>query len=929
MLSVTLEAQPLSTPSAPTISVGIQDANNPLSHLNAQGRPSGFLIDLVEAIAKERNLKIVIDNRPWNELLPDFKVGKVDVLANMVFTAERETYANFSIAHLSLPSGIYIRKGDSSINSIDDLSDKRIPINVGGYLEEFTRKYDWRQKIATATSLAELLQQLNVGQIDAVIGNKIFGDNIIRTEKLSNIQPAPFEIKEIRFQSHLAVLKGRDQLLYELNAGLIALRSSGVYDNIYERWIGPLEPRELHWSDFRPYRIPSLIILLALITAFWLQRHLLNKIRQQAAALRTSEERLTLVLEGSQDAFWDWDIASNKVTRNERWSIMLGNTELNCTNIEALDPLIHPDDLAHAKHARELLQAQGHARAEYRIRDRNGHWFWILDRGKVVARDTNGHPSRITGAATDITARKRIEEALGRSQALLEQSQRAAEIGGWEYDNATEQLYWTLQAFRIHDLSPDAGTPTLDQLFALYKTASRVVIRKAFQTALDKGEAFDIELELQTTNKRQIWVRTIGRAEKNTTEVVRVYGSFQDITQRKKTEEERQKLQTKMQETQKLESLGVLAGGIAHDFNNILTVIMGNASLAREYPNDAPAALTQIETASKRAAELCRQMLAYAGKSQTTKECSDLNTIITDTIQLLRLSISKTASMEFALATEPLAIEADASQIRQVIMNLVINASDAIGSENGSILVSSSIKQLTTEMLQEARLGQELPPGPYVCFEVKDNGCGMSAETIARIFDPFFTTKFSGRGLGLAAVLGIVRAHGGAFFVESTVGHGAVFRMLLPPTNKPLTPFIAKTGQKQEPHKTANTGTILIVDDEPGVRKLASNILEHHGYTVALASDGYEALALTLAHGGRIAAVLLDLTMPGLDGPSTLHELRQMKLDIPVLIMSGYSEVDVRGRFPDDPLLAFIPKPFNAEQLSQCLQELLIRSGKT
>jgi len=922
-----LKAQTKPNPPAPIIRVGIETGTSPLSHTNAQGQPSGFLVDLIQAIAKERNLQPVLDYRPWNELLSDFKAGKVDVLANMVFTPERDVYADFSIAHLTLPGVIYIRKDDNSIRTADDLRTKRIAAVPDGYSHDIAVKRGWGQVLIPSTSLVDSLRRLDAGEVDAVIGTKIFAATIIKEQKFANLQPAPFAVNDLRFRYHLAVLKGQDQLLYELNTGLIALRNNGAYDDLYEKWISPLEPRKLRWVDFRPYQFPSYLLLLALLSAFWLQRRLLSRMRLQAAALETSEERLTLVLEGSQDAFWDWNIAANKVTRSARWIVMLGQPELIGTGIEALDPLIHPDDLSHARHARELIQQQGHARAEYRIRDRNGHWLWVLDRGKVVARDASGRPSRITGAATDITARKRIEEALGRSQALLEQSQRAAEIGGWEYDVSTDQFYWTIQAFRIHDLDPNAGSPTLDHLFSLYKTTSQSVIRNAFQNALAEGTSFDVELEMQTTTQRPLWVRTIGRAEINTTQVVRVYGSFQDITQRKKADEERQKLQAKMQEAQKLESLGVLAGGIAHDFNNLLTVIMGNASIAKEDPRDAPAALHQIETATQRAADLCRQMLAYAGKGHTTMECIDLNSIVTDTIHLLRLSISKTAALEFALSPEPLAIEADTSQIRQVIMNLVINASDALGTENGNIVVSSSIKQLTAEILQGARLGQELPPGKYVCFEVKDNGCGMSADTVARIFDPFFTTKFSGRGLGLAAVLGIVRAHNGAFFVESSIGRGAIFRMLLPPTSKPLTSAPAKSSSRPKLPETTKSGTILVVDDEPGVRKLASNILEHQGYTVALASDGYEALALTLAHGGRLAAVLLDLTMPGLDGPSTLRELRQMKVDVPVLIMSGYSEVDVRGRFPDDPLLAFIPKPFTTDQLTQRLRELIVSAG--
>ena len=879
----------------------------------------------MEAIAKERNLQPVFDYRPWGQLLDDFKAERVDMLANMVFTPERAMYADFSIAHLVLPGSIYIRKGDPTIRAPDDLRTKRIAAVPGGYSYDTALKHGWGREYVAAVSLDDALEMLNAGRVDAVLGTKAFSETIIRDKNLANIQPAPFAVHDLRFQYHLAVLKGHDELLYELNAGLIAIRNNGTYDDIYEKWIGPLEPRSLHLRDLHPFLWPSLLIAFGLGVAFVRQRRLVSKLRQQAEALKTSEERLTLVLEGSQDAFWDWDVAANHITRSERWTVIVGDTP-GQPGIEALDPLIHPDDIGHVKQARAHLLEQGHGRVEYRIQARNGQWLWILDRGKVVARDAAGRPTRMTGAASDITTRKRIEEALGRSQALLEQSQRAAEIGGWEFDAITGTLYWTLQAFRIHDLDPDAGTPTMERVFSFYKPTAQPVIRNAFREALNEGRPFDLELELQTGNQRQIWIRTIGRAEKNATRVVRVYGSFQDITFRKREEEERQKLQQKMLEAQKLESLGVLAGGIAHDFNNLLTVIMGNASLAKESPETAPEALQQIETATQRAADLCRQMLAYAGKSRTSTENVDLNSIVTDTVHLLRLSISKNANLDFALSPQPLAIEADPSQIRQVIMNLVINASDSIGETAGRIRVSTSRLAVTAEMLREARLGQELPPGEYVAFEVADNGCGMSDETMARIFDPFFTTKFAGRGLGLAAVLGIVRSHRGAFFVQSTLGHGSTFRMLLPPGTRAL-------AQEHLPVKTPSAsgallkpGHFLVVDDEPSVRKLACNVLEKEGHAVTLACDGYEAIALALAHGGRFTAVLLDLTMPVMDGPSTLKELRLMKIDAPVLIMSGYSEIDARKRFADDPLLAFLPKPFTGEILLANLYELLARN---
>jgi two-component system, cell cycle sensor histidine kinase and response regulator CckA len=680
----------------------------------------------------------------------------------------------------------------------------------------------------------------------------------------------------------------------------------------------------LRWSDIEPYWVPVIVGMIALLLAFLVQLRLLRRLRRQTAALKLSEERLTLVLDGSEDAFWDWDVTNGRVDYSDRWAEILGcRPDELVPQIDAFRPLTHPDDFDRAEQGKRHILRDGHGRVEYRLRASDGGWRWIYDRGKVVARDADGRPTRVTGAASDITIRKRIEEVLIRSQTLLEQTQQAAEMGGWEYDLRNRSLFWTKETYRIHDLAPDEQPITEERALNFCTPQSQTILSSAYERAIREKLPFDVELELVTAKSRLIWVRCIGRVEHAGDRAVRLYGSIQDITSRKKAEEERQKLQLKMLEAQKLESLGVLAGGIAHDFNNILTVIMGNASLAREAPELTKDAIDHIETASNRAADLCRQMLAYAGRSRFALETLDLNTVVEDTVHLLKLSISKSAALDFALAKEPLGVEADASQVRQVIMNLVINASDAIGTAAGRIRVSTSHQKVTREDLREARLGQDAPEGDYVCLEVEDNGCGMSSETLGRIFDPFFTTKFTGRGLGLAAVLGIVRAHKGAFFVRSALGQGSVFRMLLPRTKSPLPEPVVDT--TRTPFNKPAEGAILVVDDEPHVRKVAGAILEKQGYSVAVAADGYEALALALAHGMRFTAVLLDLTMPGLDGPATLREIRALNKTVPVLIMSGYSEADAKKHFLNDPHVGFLPKPFAADDLLKRLYKLLNR----
>lgn len=916
------------TPAAAPLRIGIEVESKPLSFSDANGEPIGFVVDLVRAVAAARKLEIVFVRKPWQQLLADFKAGHLDALASTVYMPERAQYADFTIAHLALPGMLFMRKGDSSIKSTADLANKIIAATTHGYSEEFAKKNGWGREFLGTRSLSESLEALNTGKADAVIAAGQIAKKVIRDREYRNVTAAPFRMDDqCRFQYHMAVPLGRTRLLYELNAGLLAVRADGTYDRLYEQWIGPLEPRKLHWRDLEPYRLPSVLVLLVLAGAFWHQRRLMRRLHRQKEALRQSEERLTLALEGSQDAFWDWDLTTGRITRSERWGTILGrSSESLQPDVTALNPMIHPDDLERVSQTREIVKHQGHVRVEYRLKGKDGRWHWILDRGKVVARDEQGVPTRVTGAATDITAQKQIGEALGRSQALLEQSQRAAEIGGWEYDLTTGAIYWTLQTYRIHDLDPDTETLTTERVLLFYTPGCREQMKEAFRRAVQEGVPFDLEVEIVTANGRVRWIRNIGRADRNAKGVVRIYGSAQDVTRRRREDEERQRLQQKMLEAQKLESLGVLAGGIAHDFNNLLTVILGNASIAREAPECTPGALQQIETAAQRAGDLCRQMLAYAGKSRSSLESVDLNAIVSDTINLLKLSISKNAMLEFRLAPEPLQVDADASQMRQVIMNFVINASDAIGNTPGKIRVTTQRATVTSEMLRDARIGQELPPGDYIALEVEDNGCGMSPETMARIFDPFFTTKFAGRGLGLAAVLGILRTHRGAFFVSSTLGRGSVFRILLPPgTKKP-----AIKAAPPHPRRAAGQkgGLILVVDDEPSVRQLACGILEREGYNLAVAADGYEALALALAHGGRFVAVLLDITMPGLNGQATLRELRLMNASLPVLLMSGYSEADARKHVDDDALVDFLPKPFTAEALQQRLSALLARAGR-
>jgi PAS domain S-box-containing protein len=398
-----------------------------------------------------------------------------------------------------------------------------------------------------------------------------------------------------------------------------------------------------------------------------------------------------------------------------------------------------------------------------------------------------------------------------------------------------------------------------------------------------------------------------------------IRGSVTDISERKRAEAERRRLEAQILQAQKLESLGVLAGGIAHDFNNLLVGILGNASLAlRDLPPESPAQemIEAIVKAAERAADLAREMLAYSGRGKFVVEPTDVSMLVEEMGHLLEASISKKAVTRYDLGRNLPRIEVDATQLRQVIMNLITNASDALGEGSGLIRIATGMTRVTREELSEMVLHDELEPGDYLFLEVSDTGCGMDPEVLARIFDPFFTTKFAGRGLGLAAVLGIVRGHHGGLQVRSEPGRGTTFRVLFPCQNATRVAFDGEA-PRESSHGLDGpaTGTILIVDDEEAVRTLVKRILERSAFRVLTARDGREGLECFRAHARDISVVLLDATMPEMSGEETFREMRRIRPDVRVLLSSGYAEKDAARRFARDEIAGFLQKPYRVEQL--------------
>ena len=394
-----------------------------------------------------------------------------------------------------------------------------------------------------------------------------------------------------------------------------------------------------------------------------------------------------------------------------------------------------------------------------------------------------------------------------------------------------------------------------------------------------------------------------------------------DITERKQAEEDKRSLEQQLQQAQKLESLGVLAGGIAHDFNNLMTVIMGSCFLMKMDTETALEQIPAIEKAAECAAELCRQMLAYAGKAPIAHSEVNLGELVGDMVGLLKTTISKNVSIIFNGASNIPLVKGDTSRLSQVVMNIIINASEAIGEMRGEIGISLSTIKICSDLHNKDCLGNVIPHGYYVCLDVSDNGSGMDDETKRRIFEPFYTTKFTGRGLGMSAILGIIKGHNGALQLTSQLGHGTTIKILLPAqiyeasSHKPSPPNVKNHWQ--------GSGTILLVEDDKNILFAAKITLETFGFAVIGAANGKEALDLYRAHSKSIVIVMTDIGMPVMDGYELIAEMKRLSPNLPIVVASGFGNNIVNSRIPEKDIAGFINKPYNIDKIKDVLMRVI------
>jgi len=617
---------------------------------------------------------------------------------------------------------------------------------------------------------------------------------------------------------------------------------------------------------------------------------------------------LAQTIEHSSDLIYVYDFDGVVTAANAACKAAFGG-EVVGKNIAEI---VAPDYLQLAGDMMRKKLATGESTVyELDVIDNNGERHHLEINSSLVMRD--GKPVAINGIARDITLRKKTEKRL----ALLIQA-----------IHASHEAIMVLDAEGIIEFANPAAAALyqqpLDQMIGMPAAVLRGgntgddTYQDIISTIKD-GQIWCGEMLFHAgDNEERLIARRISPIMDESGHVHHQICIDRDITEAKQRS-------LQLEHTQRLESLGILAGGIAHDFNNLLTAIMGNAAMAErglETNRDVSIHLSHITASSRRAADLCKQMLAYSGKGRFVTSAVNITALIREMTRLMEVSIGKHITLRYALNEDLPLVNADSAQIQQVILNLITNANEAIGDANGEILFSTGIMQADREDLNATLTNETLPEGEYIYIEVTDSGCGMDKSTLEKMFDPFFTTKFTGRGLGMSAVLGIVRGHHGAIQVHSQPGQGTSFKILLPVSDINNSPQAVEAVEPAHASR-GSKGTVLVVDDEALIREVASAMLQDIGFDIIEAADGKEAVALYRQHQPDIRAVLLDMTMPQMDGKTCFAELKKINPDVRVLISSGYSEQDINKLFAEHVPAGFIQKPYMPESLQQKIDEIL------
>lgn len=897
-----------------SISVVMDDNYPPYVFKGDEGQLKGIIVDQWSLWEKKTGIHVEISAMDWAEAQRRMQEGEFDVIDTIFRNEKREKIYDFTKPYAVIPVPLYFHSDISGIRGPDDAKGFMVAAKAGGNVLDVLWKHGVTD-IVEYPSYEKIIEAARDGKVKVFTVDRPPALYYLNKMGIQNDfrETAPLYNGEF----HRAVLKGRSDLLATVENGFAAITPS-EYRAIDRNWLGtPISASPVfRYIGYSAAVITAIVIVLLV----WL-RLLRRAVSRKTKELFVSEERLSLALNASNSGIWDWNIKTGNMYLDATYFTLAGYEPDDFPHLyEEWEKRVHPDDIEQVKAAsKAYLSGESSTYAtEFRFKCKDGSWMWILGQGKIFELDAQGSPVRFVGTHTDITDRKKAEGELLQQKNLTSTIIESTSEAIFAKDVSGKYIF--INESGAHML----GYKAIDIIgrtdMELLPVEMACEFRQSDESAMANRQA-DVREEIGVmSSKTHTFLSHKVPWLDNSGKVIGVVGISNDITERKRAEEERLKLEQQLLHTQKLESLGVLAGGIAHDFNNILTSIVGNADLAlMKMSPESPSIdnLHRIESAAAKAADLAKQMLAYSGKGKFVVDNLDVNRLLEEMLHMLEVSISKKAVLRLNLLPDLPSVEADATQMRQILMNLVINASEAIGDKSGVIAITTGCMDCDKNYLKNVWLDENIKEGLHVYLEIADTGCGMDKDTLSKMFDPFFTTKFTGRGLGMAAVLGIVRGHNGAIKVYSEPGKGTTFKILLPASDKPAAIF----NHDRFDTNWKGSGLVLLVDDEETVRGIGKEMLQELGFTVITANDGREAVDLFKANPD-ISFVILDLTMPHMDGEQCFRELRMLKPDVKVIMSSGFSEYEVTQKFAGKGSAGFIQKPYKLSVLKEAIQKI-------
>ncbi len=900
----------------------------PYEFVNAQGRPDGFNVDIIHAVAKAMGLGVAIDLGPWDEVITQLEQGQIDALIGMFNTAERDKRFDFSIPHFIASYAVFVRKS-SPIRSLDDARDKRIIVQQSDLGHEYIRESNITSTIILKTDWEEVLTSLARGEGDCAIVSRLQGTRLIGRLPIAGIHAVGPPIIQRKYC--LAVTEGNSALLAQLNEGLSIIREAGIYDEIHKKWFGVHEvqpPLDLGSAARSLIWVILPLALLALGGFIWsalLNRQInrrtvalrneLAERRRAEQALQESEERNRLLSDLTMEGIL-LHRGGVALDMNTSLARMIGAPREELLNRNFLE-FIHPDDVAVIG---ENIVKEYAPPYTIRLARKNGKYFFAEIESRNVPRQNE---TWRVSAVRDVTRRVQAEEALRASEATFRNIVQASPMGIHLYQLQDDGSLVFIGAnpaadrLLVTENSRFVGM-TIEEAFPPLRDTE---IPERYRRAAEAGESWHTEQVEYDHNG------IAGAFEVHAFQMApgKAAVLFNDITERKRSELEQEKLRDQLVQAQKMESIGRLAGGVAHDFNNMLGVILGQTEMALETLDPTlplHASLCQIRGAAQRSADLTRQLLAFARKQTVAPRQLDLNETLEGMLTMLRRLIGENVELVWLPGGVLAPVSVDPSQLDQVLVNLCINARDAI--EGAGRITIETASASFNDAYCAAHIGYT--PGEYVLLAVSDNGRGMGAETLSHLFEPFFTTKETGKGtgLGLAMVYGIVRQNDGFINVYSEPGRGTTFKIYLPRQTASLErPARAET---TEPAPRGEE-TVLVVEDEPMILDLTTTMLELQGYTVLPAARPDEAILLARDHAGRIDLLMTDVIMPGMNGRELAAQLAPLHPEMRQLFMSGYTANVIAHHGVLDEDVHFIQKPFSLKELAAKVREVLVGGG--